>query len=362
MQVVLEKIERIFEKAQSDNYIAGIPEDRINLYKSLLFNEYEYVKQLYEKTQSPEVSTFAMTVIPVVRKLAKDSFIDRIVPVQPIKNRVAEVRYIDYVYSTDDARSGAQKGKSILDNPPTTEYSRDEGEGEPITRGIDLKVRSIGVQARARKLIGSWTFEAEMSAEESGFDIREELTKALSYKITEEINYEVLYDLYAQAGIVHPDTWKAPQPTDSPREVERKLKDLYRYILDVAYEIYNEVGVYPTYIVVSPKVASYLKQIGAFEVRGKLNEQTVSRLYYEASFEEEFNVIVVRGLQTNDILVGYKGSSELEGGYIYAPYRPLIVAGDKFEPETLSWIRAIATYYAKVMVNPKLYGVVKVSV
>jgi len=356
-----EKLERIFEKALSPDYIADIKdEDRLKLYKKFLASEREYLEKLAEKTTSAEIPTVAKTFIAVVKKLARDSFIEDLVGVQPIKEPITGVKYIDYVYSTDDVVSGAKAGESIFDEPKP-EYSRDVGEGNVITRGVDVKVRIIPVQAKARKLIGEWTFEAMINAENEGIDLSEELTKALSYKITEDINFEILNDLYTQAGIITPDAWVAPKPTDSPREIEKKEKDLVKRILDVAGEIYNRVGVYPNYLVMSPKMASFLKSTGKFEIRGQGVGDTFRRLYYEASYDEEFRVIVVRGLKTNDILVGYKGASELESGYIYAPYRPVMIFGDKLEAETLSWIRTIATFYAKVMVEPKMYGVVKVS-
>jgi len=356
---VIEKLENIFEKALSNDYIRDLDEERLSLYKKFVNSEKKYIYELYEKTTSSEVPNVAQVFIPVVKKLARDSFIEEIVGVQPIKQAIAGVRYLDYVYSKTDTVSGAQQGESIF-NEPKPEYSRDVGEGNVIDRGIDVKVRVIPVQAKVRKLIGSWDFEATINAEESGIDLSEELTKALSYKITEDINYEILYDLYSNAGIVHADVWEAPKPTDSPREVERKERDLVRYILDVAGEIFDKVGVYPNFIVVSPKVASFLKGTGKFEIRGQGLGNTFNRLYYEASLDEEFKVIVVRGLRVNDILIGYKGNSEIESGYIYAPHVPLVVFGDKLEPETLSWVRAIATFYAKVMIEPKLYGVVKV--
>ena len=75
----------------------------------------------------------------------------------------------------------------------------------------------------------------------------------------------------------------------------------------------------------------------------------------------EFDVFVVPNLGTNNILVGYKGSSEIESGYIYAPYIPLVVMDSFFNNNDWTWIKSVGSFYCKSFVMTDLYGVVEVS-
>lgn len=62
----------------------------------------------------------------------------------------------------------------------------------------------------------------------------------------------------------------------------------------------------------------------------------------------------------NKILVGYKGSSFLETGFVYAPYVPLIVTPTIYAPEDFTPRKGVMTRYAKKMVRSDFYGTVTV--
>ena len=60
----------------------------------------------------------------------------------------------------------------------------------------------------------------------------------------------------------------------------------------------------------------------------------------------------------NKVLVGYKGGSYLETGYVYAPYVPLIVTPTIFAPEDFTPRKGVMTRYGKKMVRSDFYGTV----
>jgi hypothetical protein len=60
----------------------------------------------------------------------------------------------------------------------------------------------------------------------------------------------------------------------------------------------------------------------------------------------------------NKVLVGYKGGSYLETGYVYAPYVPLIVTPTIFAPEDFTPRKGVMTRYGKKMVRADFYGTV----
>jgi hypothetical protein len=57
-------------------------------------------------------------------------------------------------------------------------------------------------------------------------------------------------------------------------------------------------------------------------------------------------------------LVGRKGGSFLESGYVYAPYVPLQVTPTIFGVEDFVPRKGVMTRYAKKMVRPDMYGLV----
>jgi hypothetical protein len=63
----------------------------------------------------------------------------------------------------------------------------------------------------------------------------------------------------------------------------------------------------------------------------------------------------------NKVLVGYKGGSYLDSGYVYSPYVPLIVTPTIFRPEDFAPTKGVMTRYAKKMVRSDFFGTVTVT-
>jgi hypothetical protein len=74
------------------------------------------------------------------------------------------------------------------------------------------------------------------------------------------------------------------------------------------------------------------------------------------SFQNRFTVYKNPYLIGNVILMGYRGSSFLETGAVYAPYVPLIMTPLVYDPENFTPRRGVMTRYAKKMVRPEFYG------
>jgi hypothetical protein len=60
----------------------------------------------------------------------------------------------------------------------------------------------------------------------------------------------------------------------------------------------------------------------------------------------------------NVLLVGRRGGSFLESGFVYAPYVPLQVTPTIFGVEDFVPRKGVMTRYAKKMVRPDMYGLV----
>ena len=76
------------------------------------------------------------------------------------------------------------------------------------------------------------------------------------------------------------------------------------------------------------------------------------------TINKKWDVYVDPYFPRNVILVGRRGNSFLESGYVYAPYVPLQVTPTIFGVEDFVPRKGIMTRYAKKMVRPDMYGLV----
>ena len=116
------------------------------------------------------------------------------------------------------------------------------------------------------------------------------------------------------------------------------------------------------FIVVSPEVANLLEFTSGFranvtadDTRGTVGAVNTGNL------SKKWDVFVDPYFIRNLVLVGRKGNSFLESGFVYAPYVPLQVTPTIFGPEDFVPRKGVMTRYAKKMVRPDMYGLVVVE-
>jgi len=246
---------------------------------------------------------------------------------------------------------------------------------------IDIKVDSVAVTAQTKKLKAKWTPELgqDLNAYHN-LDAEVELTSILSEQIALEIDREILEDLIkgATAGtqywsrrpgkFVVRDTGapissaanEALLGADFTGTVSEWYETLAETINDVSAQIHRKTlrgGA--NFVVVSPEVANILEFTAGFRAsvthdadRGTIGAVNVG------SLSKKFDVYVDPYFPRNVVLVGRKGGSFLESGYVYAPYVPLQVTPTIFGVEDFVPRKGVMTRYAKKMVRPDMYGLV----
>tara|TARA_Y100001980_G_scaffold46270_1_gene29477 strand:- start:3349 stop:5310 length:1962 start_codon:yes stop_codon:yes gene_type:complete len=273
---------------------------------------------------------------------------------------------------------------------PSFESSFDVSDGDggtaaPVIPEIDIKIESIPVTAQTRKLRARWSPELaqDLNAYHS-MDAEVELTQILSEQIALEIDREILNDLLTQAQGANYYWSRSPGKfvnkktgteiartstlTPGPAftgTVREWYETLTETVIDVANEIHRKtLRGSANFIVVSPDVATILEasvlyrpaysldgdgQVGAPFTMGAEKIGTLSN---------RFTVYKDPYFPRNKILVGYKGGSYLETGFVYAPYVPLIVTPTIFAPEDFTPRKGVMTRYGKKMVRADFYGTV----
>ncbi|MAH46360.1 hypothetical protein CMI37_11050 [Candidatus Pacearchaeota archaeon] len=244
---------------------------------------------------------------------------------------------------------------------------------------IDIKVDSVSVTAITKKLKAKWTPELgqDLNAYHN-LDAEVELTSILSEQIALEIDREILNDLVQRAtaatyywsrspglfvkrstGVELGATAAAPDFTGTVSEWYETLAET---INDVSAQIHRKTlrgGA--NFIVTSPEVANILEFTSGFRAsithdddRGTVGTVKVGAM------SKKWDVYVDPYFPRNLCLVGRKGGSFLESGYVYAPYVPLQVTPTIFGIDDFVPRKGVMTRYAKKMVRPDMYGLVVV--
>jgi len=247
---------------------------------------------------------------------------------------------------------------------------------------LNIDVSSIAVTTQTKKLKAKWTPELgqDLNAYHN-LDAEVELTQLLSEHIALEIDRELLEDLVkgATADTFHwsrrpgkflnRDTGEqvggdvaneSLMGADFTGTVSEWYETLIETINDVSAQIHRKTlrgGA--NFLVCGPEVANILEFTSGFRanVSHEDNRGDVGAVK-AGNLSRKFDVYVDPYFPRSTILVGRRGGSFLESGYVYAPYVPLQVTPTIFGTEDFVPRKGVMTRYAKKMVRPDMYGLV----
>ena len=248
---------------------------------------------------------------------------------------------------------------------------------------IDIKVDSVAVTAMTRKLKAKWSPELAQDLNAyHNLDAEVELTSILSEQIALEIDQEILKDLTmgataatlywsrspgkfldresgaaVEAGVA---TMSYPDFTGT---VSEWYETLLETINDVSARIHRKTlrgGA--NFVVCGPEVSALLEFTAGFRANTSVDSESAGSWGAQnvGSLSRKMDIHVDPYFPRSLILVGRRGSSFLESGYVYAPYVPLQVTPTIFGPEDFVPRKGVMTRYAKQMVRPDMYGLVVV--
>jgi hypothetical protein len=250
-------------------------------------------------------------------------------------------------------------------------------EGNVDIPEINIKVDSLAVTAQTKKLKAKWTPELgqDLNAYHN-LDAEVELTSILSEQIALEIDREILEDLVvgATAGTLYwsrspglfvnretgAEIGASSAAPDFTGTVSEWYETLIETINDVSARIHRKTlrgGA--NFIVCGPEVANILEFTAGFRASVTADDERGSAgAVRVGAISKKFDVYVDPYFLRSVILVGRRGTSFLESGYVYAPYVPLQTTPKIFGPEDFVPRKGVMTRYAKKMVRPDMYGLV----
>jgi hypothetical protein len=246
----------------------------------------------------------------------------------------------------------------------------DELEFEDKIGEVSFDLESVTVSVTERKLRAQWS--PELAQDVSAFhniDAEAELTALLSEQVAAEIDREILRDLRKGAAWNlrwDYNGWKRGTTANPLTQYTQKdwNQTLITAINQISAQIHKSTlrgGA--NWIVVSSEISAIFDDLEYFHVSNASPEQDQYNMGIErvGTLAGRYQVYRDPYFPPNTVLLGHKGSSLLDTGYVYAPYVPLQLTPTMYNPFNFTPIKGIMTRYAKKMVNNRFYGRITVD-
>jgi hypothetical protein len=233
---------------------------------------------------------------------------------------------------------------------------------------VSFDLDAVTVSVTERKLRAQWS--PELAQDVSAFhniDAEAELTALLSEQVAAEIDREILRDLRKGAAWSlrwDYNGWKRV----SNGSVNYNQKDWNQTLITAINQISAQIHKSTlrggaNWIVVSSEISAIFDDLEYFHVSNAAPDQDQYNMGIErvGTLSGRYQVYRDPYFPPNTVLLGHKGSSLLDTGYVYAPYVPLQLTPTMYNPFNFTPIKGIMTRYAKKMVNNRFYGKITVD-
>ena len=319
-------------------------------------------------TSAGNVATLNRVILPVIRRVMPTVIANEIVGVQPMTGPVGQIHTLRVRYSdtVGTGASGTVAGEEALSPFKIAEaYSGATAgtaantaalEGEAGNK-MSIQILKQTVEAKSRNLSARWTFESAQDAQsQHGIDVEAQIMAALAQEITAEIDQEVLGSLYTLAGTAEADTQYdqagvSGTATFVGDEHAALAVMINRASNKIAQRTRRGAG---NWAVVSPYALTVLQSAttSAFArtTEGTFEAPTNTKMV--GTLNNAMKVYVnTYAADAQDVLVGYKGSSESDAAAFYCPYIPLMSSGVVLDPTSFEPVVSFMTRYGYVELN-----------
>ncbi len=233
---------------------------------------------------------------------------------------------------------------------------------------VSFKLASVTVSVEERKLRATWS--PELAQDVNAFhniDAEAELTALLSEQIAAEIDREILRDLREAAP------WQARWDYNGWRRMagfstNYTQKDWNQEFITKVNQISAQIHKSTlrggaNFLVVSSEISAVFDTLEYFHVSDASAESDQYNMGIERIGAVSGRYQVYRDPYSPawSIIIGHKGKSLLDTGYIYAPYIPMQLTPTIVNPENFAPVKGIMTRYAKKVVNNRFFGHVRVD-
>lgn len=312
-------------------------------------------------SQAGNIATLNKVILPIIRRVMPTVIANEIIGVQPMTGPVGQihtlrVRYAETVGSTT-AGSEALSPFDIAEA-----YSGDGSAAPAATASLEgdagnkmsIQVLKQTVEAKTRKLSARWTFEAAQDANAMhGLDVEAEIMAALAMEITAEIDQEILGSLgnLATGSATYDQTNVTGTPTFVGDEHAALATMMNREANLIAQRTRRGAA---NWAVVSPAALTVLQSAttSAFARTTEGTFEAPTNTKFVGTLNGTMRIYVnTYASDATPVLLGYKGSGEIDAAAFYCPYVPLMSSGVVVDPATFEPVVSFMTRYGYVELN-----------
>ena len=353
-----------------DALLEGLQGNKRQVMATTLENTRKYLSESATAgaTSAGNVATLNRVILPVIRRVMPTVIANELVGVQPMTGPVGQihtlrVRYADNV--TGSGVTGTTAGEEALSPFKIAEGYSATTAGSTISNvraaataalegvagnRLSIQILKQTVEAKSRKLSARWTFEAAQDAQaQQGIDIEAEIMAALAQEITAEIDQEVLTSLaalsstvltYDQAAVSGTATFVGDEHAALAVQINRAANL-------IAQRTRRGAG---NWAVVSPTTLTLLQSAttSAFARTTEGTFEAPTNTKFVGTLNSAMKVYVNTYATNDNVLIGYKGSSESDAAAFYCPYIPLMSSGVVLDPSTFEPVVSFMTRYGYV--------------
>jgi Major capsid protein Gp23 len=347
-----------------DALLEGLQGNKRTVMATTLENTRKYLSESATAgaTSAGNVATLNRVILPVIRRVMPTVIANELVGVQPMTGPVGQIHTLRVRYS--DTFSGSTGGSTTAGDEALSPFKIAEGysgasPGKPASTAalegvagnkLSIQILKQTVEAKTRKLSARWTFEAAQDAQaQQGIDIEAEIMAALAQEITAEIDQEVLRSLstlsatvltYDQAAVSGTATFVGDEHAALAVQINRAANL-------IAQRTRRGAG---NWAVVSPTVLTLLQSAttSAFARTTEGTFEAPTNTKFVGTLNSAMKVYVNTYAETDNVLIGYKGSSESDAAAFYCPYIPLMSSGVVLDPATFEPVVSFMTRYGYV--------------
>jgi hypothetical protein len=315
-------------------------------------------------TSAGNVATLNRVILPVIRRVMPTVIANELVGVQPMTGPVGQIHTLRVRYSDSFSATAGLGGDTTAGEEALSPFKIAEGYSGAVTakaastaalegvagNKLSIQILKQTVEAKTRKLSARWTFEAAQDAQaQQGIDIEAEIMAALAQEITAEIDQEVLRSLsslsatvltYDQAAVSGTATFVGDEHAALAVQINRAANL-------IAQRTRRGAG---NFAVVSPTTLTLLQSAttSAFARTTEGTFESPTNTKFVGTLNSAMKVYVNTYAESDDVLVGYKGSSESDAAAFYCPYIPLMSSGVVLDPTTFEPVVSFMTRYGYV--------------
>lgn len=394
---------KLFEQWQEnkESLLDGMTGSKRAILSQLLENQKTLTESMDTGTTASAISNFQKIVFPMLRRVIPGTIAMDLVGTQPMTGPVGLVYTQRWVFGkaadgNGDVSNDISAGDEMFANnskmkrfystsnvgttgyPPALAATTSLGQAASTAdyegfggRDIRMEILKKTITAGSRKLQARWTPEAAHDlAAQHNLNMENQITAALAAQIAHDIDNEILSDLLVLAGTTATYDFANPMPGFAPNYVGDRFAELGVLIDKMSQEIGAKTRMAPAnWLVGSYFINSILrsasKSVFAPAVQGSFGDANGNKLVgtlnghmkcysYNWGLNDAWsfasaNTNVATGADGEDILLGFKGASEVETGYVYAPYTPVTSTGVVMDANTFTPAVSLTTRYAKAM-------------